>query len=405
MLLGFAVGIAVGKASKPEIQPLQPATRAISKEKDREKARLLASLDEFRNALIEKEQIAASLRAEIEEVRGKLLPPLSAEDEKWLKERQEDDKRIQRWKRVSERKKELMTKICQRKDKVLRAEGLDDMASLLDSDAADDVLVGIETLKDLLLGGHRRFEMERFKPPVLAALTHEDWEIRQQALEYWRLRYFGEEAAGIALGMVNDPNARVEHEAFYCLWSSGAMERNENIAQSLRGLLLDEDKQNRTEALWHISNLARAPCYGPEQPQRGYDYYGELEDLVMELSRGADSAQDVLEFWWRREALSEEALGRAAEILAATDPDEHFELLHRDPVSPEMRELACRHYFRVVRESLDSGGRLDALWWLQRTGDKSLIPELEALAGSDEAEGIKSQLEEAIRHLELYGRK
>jgi len=405
ILLGFAVGMAIGKAGKSEIQPRRPRTEAHGEERGSDRSRLLASLQRFQNDLAEKERIALSLRAEIEEVRDKLLPPLTPEDEKWLKERQGEDKRTQRWKRVSERKKELKRKILQRRDKVLRADGLDEMASLFESEDADDVLVAIETLKDLLLGRHPRFDRERFKPLVLAALMHEDWEIREQALEYVHFAYFGEEAAAIALGMVNDSHPKVKHEAFFCLWPSGAMERHQEIAQSLRALLHSEDKENRSAALWHISNLAEAHRYGPEQPERGYDYYSEMKDLVMELSRDPESEEDVLEFWWRRRALSEEALERSAEILAATDPDKPFDLLHRDPVSLEMRELACRHYFRVLRESLDTGLRLDALSWLERTRDKSLVPELKAVAASQDAEGIERQLEQAIKRLELYGRE
>jgi hypothetical protein len=405
-LTGFAVGMAIGRATKPKTQPHQPVVATTKKEADPQRSRLLASLEALRNTLSEKEQTADDLRAGIEEVQAKLLPPLSPEDEKWLKERQKEDRRNQRWKRVLEQKKQLKTKIRQRRDKVVRADGLDEMTSLFESEDPDDVLVAIETLRDLLFDGPR-FDRERFKPLVLAALAHEDWEIRQQAIEYVGFAYFGEEAAGLALGMIEDTHPRVKHQAFDCLWScgAGAMERHEDIAQSLRALLHSEDKEDQSAALWHIYELARAVAYRHGQPGTAYDYYGEMEERVMELSRDPELEGDLLGFWWRRRTLSKEALERSAEILAATDPDKRFDLLHQNPVSPEMRELACRHYFRVLTESLETGPRLDALAWLARTGDKSLVPELQAIAASEDAEGIGGQLEQAIKRLELYGRE
>lgn len=418
MLLGFAVEIAIGKARKPEVQPRQPVTRAISKEKDREKARLLASLEAFRNALTEKEQIAAGLRAEIEEVRGKLLPPLSPEDEKWLRQEQKERGYVQRWDPIGKRGEELLKKILQRKDKALREEALDEVESLLENDKAEDKLVGLWTLRNILF--ERPFDKERFRPLVVAALDHEDWEVRQYALEHlgylgysdypWTDRPERREAAEVALRMVNDPDTRVKSTALRLLADFGGKERDEGIAKALTSLLQDGSEESVSMALWAIRDLAYdrfsyTPVYEGDRwmgvPDKRHDYYEEMRQEVIEASRNPETQERVLKFWWGKETLDKEELERAGEILNGVNPDEYFRVATETyPACPELRKLAYDYYLRVIRESLDRQQRWTAVSRLEQTGDKSLIPELKALAASEDAEGIERGIEDAIKHLE-----
>ncbi len=415
-LTGFAVGMAIGKATNPEIQPRQPVVATTKKEDDPQSPRLLASLQTLRNTLSEKEQTADDLRAEIEEVQAKLLPPLSPEDEKWLRQEQEERRMSQRWTPLWKRKDELLKKILQRKDKALRAEGFDDLASLLESDKAEDKLVGLATLSGVLFEG-AQFDRERFKPAVLDALSDEDWEVRDRALGYiGYLAWMGgdkEETARFALSMVNDPHPRVKERALGFLIEFGGRERNENIAKALRSLLQDGAEGSVSSALWAIDGLrydkyrgrmVHANGLGMWVPEEGYDYYDEMKELVVEASRNPDSAESVLKFWWGRGGLDEDMLQRAAEILRNADPDERFDISEWPPECAELRELAYDHYFRVIRESLDQNRRLIAISRLERTEDESLIPELKSLAASEDAEGIERRLEDAIKRLERHGR-
>jgi len=413
---GFAIGVAIGSARKSSFQPA-PSQREPPKTPSPDRS-LFTSLEKFRNALKEKENLAASLRAEIEEVRGKLLPPLTPEDEKWLKERE------RRWPRshsVREKCRELEDRILQRKDKALRAKALDEVASLMKSEDANDVLLGLGALCDVflerinLVGSptvQQQFDKERFKPLVLAALDHQEWEVRYQALQYVRwLGWTGERqmAADVALRMMGDPEFEVQADALSIFEELGDRQKGEEVAASLKVLLQDEDKERRSRALGAISSLADERSYPVIQqdgrvvwlPEKGYDYYDELKDLVMEASRNPESAQDVLKFWWGRETLSNEEVERAAEILTSPNPDEYNEFRpESSPACPELRDAAYRYHFRVIRESLERWRRSNAVQSLERTEDTSLLPELKALAASEDAEGIERELENAINHLE-----
>ena len=415
LFAGFAVGIAVGKARKPEVQPRQPTTRTIPEDKDREEARLLASLDEFRNALTEKEQIAASLRAEIEDVRDKLLPPLSPEDEKWLKERREVDKDTQRFKACWKRSEDLTKKVLQRRDKVLREEGLDELESLLKTNSAEDKLVGLWTLSGIAFESDQ-FDVGRFKPLAQAALSHEDPQVRETALRYlgnqgWRGDKQG--AAETALMMVSDSDPRVKKTALRVLVEFGGRERNEDVAAALKSLLGEENGEITSIALQAMRDLSRESLYASvgegglpaRMPEKAYDYYEEMRQDVIEASRNPEMQEKVLEFWWGRQTLGKEELERAAEILNAMHPDQYYRVAYgSNAASPELREQAYGYYFRVIRESLDTQRRGWALFRLVSMEDKSLIPELRALAASEDAEGIEQHIEDSIKHVEQHGK-
>jgi len=415
LFAGFAVGIAIGKARDPEVEPRQPAAATTHTEKNREEARLLASLDEFRKSLAEKEQIAASLRAEIEEVRGKLLPPLSPEDEKWLKERQEEDKHTQRFKTCWKRSEELVKKVLQRRDKVLREEGLAELESLLKNSVAEDNLAGLWALGTIVFDNDR-LDKGRFKPLAQAALFHDDPQVRETALRYlgnegWRGDKQG--AAETALTMVSDPDVRVKTTALRILVEFGGRERNEDVAAALKSLLREENSEITSIALQATRDLSQESLYASvaegglpaRVAEKAYDYYEEMRHEVIEASRNAEAQEKVLTFWWGRQTLDKDELERAAEILNGVNPDEYFRVAYdSNPASPELREQAYGYYFRVIRESLDTQRRWMALSRLVSMDDKSLIPELRALAASEDAEGIEQGIADAIKHLEQHGK-
>ncbi len=416
VFLGFAIGMAIGGSKEPRLQARHP--RQAAAEKSEADRALAASLQRFQKTLAEKENLAASLRAEMEEVRGKLLPPLGAEDEKWLREREEEDSTTKRWGAIVPREKELLRKILQRKDKVLRAKGFDELASLLESEKAEDKLVGIITLNHVLYEG-LGFDKERFEPLVEAALRHEDWEVRERALDYvrglgWMDLGRWQVTAEVALRMVRDPHPRVKSEALGLLAQFGGSERSEDVAGALRSLLASGTEESVSTALWATGELAQDrsaygfPPAGDQvlpAPEKRYDYYPEMRELMMKASKNPDLADDVLKFWWGRQSLNEEEVRRAAEILEGTGPDGYVSLPEYAPTSAELRQLAYSHEFRVIRESVVDWIRSGALWRLERSGDKSLIPQLRALAASEDAEGLERRIEWAIERLERYGRQ
>lgn len=427
LVAGFAAGIAIGKARLPEVQRHQPVTRTIPDRKDREEARLLASLDEFRNALTEKEQIAAGLRAEIEEVRGKMLPPLSPEDEKWLNERQEEDKHRQRFKACWKRSEELAKRILQRRDKVLREEGLGELESLLKANSAENKLVGLLSLSRIAFEGSQ-FDADRFKPLAQAALTHDDPQVRETALQYlgdqgWHGDRQG--AAETALTMVTDTDPKVKKTALRILVQFGGRERNEDVVTALKSLLQEGDRENTSVALQTMRDLARESRYASvgegglqaRAPDKAYDCYEEMRQDVIAASRSPELQEEVLEFWWGRETLGKEELELGSEILNRVDPEDKLTVgygispdmysrvpYESNPASPELRQQANRYYLRVIRESLDSQRRWLAIIRLTDSKDKSLIPELKAIGASEDAEGIERGIENAIKHLEQDGK-
>jgi hypothetical protein len=412
VFLGFAIGMAIGGSKEPRVQPRYP--RQATAEQAEPDHALLASLQRFQGALAEKENLAASLRAEIEEARGKLLPPLTPDDEEWLAQELKEQKVSGRYARssaVRDKVRELEQRILQRKDKALRAKTLDEVASLLKGEDANDVLLGLAVLTNIFREGIE-FDKERFKPLVLAALDHEEREVRSEAFEY--VRYLGwagerEMAADVALRMMGDPEFEVRADALWYFDELGDREKHEEVAATLKALLKEEDKESRSVALGAIRSLADERTYpvfhqdGPVElvTRKGCDYYDELKEVVMEASKDPESAQDVLKFWWQRETLSREEVERAAEILASLNPDEYYEFRpDSSPACSELRDAAYRYHFRVIRESALRWGRSNAVQSLERTQDTSLLPELKALAVSEDAEGIERELQNAIEHLE-----
>ena len=60
-------------------------------------------------------------------------------------------------------------------------------------------------------------------------------------------------------------------------------------------------------------------------------------------------------------------------------------------------------YLRVVRESLSNGRRWQALKGLRELGDPWVIPALDEIARSPDAEGIEEELAKTIEQLQNVG--
>jgi len=131
----LAIGATTGGIKKDPGRSRQAPEKTEGKRQaSKEIPVLLASLEKFRTALVEKEKKIGDLEAELAQVRAKLPPPLTPEEEKRKKEQDERRKRSERWRELNEKSKELREKILQRKDKALRAQGLEELAALLQSD-------------------------------------------------------------------------------------------------------------------------------------------------------------------------------------------------------------------------------------------------------------------------------
>ncbi|NQT85049.1 hypothetical protein HQ563_18685, partial [bacterium] len=203
----FAIGATVGRRKKPEIHSREaPEKTEGKKQASKEIPVLLASLEKFRTALVEKEKKIGDLEAELAQVRAKLPPPLTPEEEKRKKEQDERRKRSERWRELNEKSKELREKILQRKDKALRAQGLEELAALLQSDDPEEALLGLRALPSIRT---IPCDKERFKPYVLAALADDDADVRSAAFHCLYTVCSGDEQLDIMVSLVNDPSPEI----------------------------------------------------------------------------------------------------------------------------------------------------------------------------------------------------
>ncbi len=396
----FGVGVCIGKPRRPLSDQPHPAAETASRKSAPDRA-LLASVENSRNALSERERIASSLKAEIAGVWAK-LSPLSPKEEKWRKEWEEERATRKLYDAIREREKELIRRILQRKDKALRVAAFDEVASLLQSERREDVLLGVLTLLGVFPGGIE-FDKERFKPQVLAALGHGDLEVRYYALQYLGWAYMGQEAAEIALSVVNDPDPRIRCEALERVAWFGGKDRREETASALKTLLQDKNGENRSWALSLVDRLRYAPSFTAEPVAQAYDYYEEMEELVVDVSKDPESTRRVLEFWCGREKLGKDAIQRFTEILEQPYDESQGSVLPYVPHWQELRPLAYRYYLRTLREALEYQPRSESLRILGDTRDKSLLPELEAIAQTGDAEGIEQELADTINRLRRFG--
>lgn len=80
----FAVGVCIPKPRRPMSAPPQQAAKTASRKPETDRA-ILATLQRFRTAPFEKEQVAFNVKSEIADVRTKLPPSLTPEDERLRK--------------------------------------------------------------------------------------------------------------------------------------------------------------------------------------------------------------------------------------------------------------------------------------------------------------------------------
>jgi HEAT repeat protein len=391
MCAGFVVGAAVGKNRKPEgTRRLRTVESEDKRQVSEHVQRLVESLDSFRKALAEKENRVTELERELAEVRGMLPPPLSAEEQKEQEEYndwREKRKSRERSQAMYEKSKELRKKILQRKDPALRQQGLLELEALVKSDQAEDLLVGLTTL--WRLWGFE-FEKEGLKPHVLAALKYDNVEVRKAAMNCLGALCSGEEQRDTALSMLRDPSPELRLEA---VWLAGN-ERNEEVASTLKALLQDEDNSVKKEVLDELWRHHFA-----------YDYGTEIENVVIELSKDPELTDAAWEWMCRRGPTSAPMAQRLIEMQS--ERRSGYQLLDsiRRNVSDEARPIATGFCLQLVRESIEPWERQRAVEKLRELGDPSVIPELEAIARSPDAEGIEQELARTIEQLRNPGKE
>lgn len=396
----FAIGWSVSTARSRQVPSRRPASPPEAEELTAQDiSALQSSLNSFTRVLAEKERRIPELEAELAELRAKLPPPLSSMEKEWRKEWEERYMRQKRYVEeggleLYEGQHELQKRIHQRRDKALRAKGLEDLAALMESNSAADVLRGLRIFGSIdfeAIGEERGAH----KPQLLGALKDYDAEVRKTALEYLAGMFSKADAFELALNMLDDPSPEVRLSVRRQLMYSSGAERNEHVAAALKDLLRDENDDVRRGAVWQVSRLGRD----------GYDYSGEVEDLLIAASRDSDVAGEVLALWRDQETLSEKVTERVVEILNAPYDEEKMEVLLKAPRCEALRTQAIQAYMRILTECLDLRTCQQALQELLWFRDTSLIGQLEEIAGSFHAEGIERELAHTIQSLKRYSER
>lgn len=380
---GFVIGATVGKSRKPEAVSVAPSTATKDKGTDGERVTaLVASLEKYRLELAGRENEVQELREELADAIQRIPPPLTPEEEQKRKEEIEKQKREKRGEARHEKSKDLQTRIVQRKDSALRAAALDELAALLTSDDPEDVMVGLLTIPEL---GRINFDKERFRPGVVAALKHEDGEVRGCALVSMLAVSAEDETLHALVTMAQDPSVEVRDRVTDMLTGLFWGETSETVMSALRSLVRDENGRIRgiaLEALW----------------ERGGDA-GEIENLAIEFSKEPEHADDMIEWLSRREPVNLKITQRLIEMYreGRSGPDR---MVWADrSFSEQARPVAAGFFLSVARESIDYWERRNALTGLARISDASALPELEAIARSPDAEGIENHLADTIEEI------
>lgn len=389
---GFLVGATVGKGGRPE-----PAATPATRDSEAERAHaqqltlLRASLEEYRAALAKKEDEVRDLQTELAQVGEKLLPSFTpdegkgrAEYEEW----KEGRRRSERSDKLREKTRDLRNKILQRKDPALRQQGLLELEALVKSDDPEDVLLGLTALPQLI---HIKFDRDKLRPYVLCALQNENEEVRAAALECLGGAYRVEDHFDALLQMLTDPSDQVRSSAAWWVALAGRDDRKDEAVAALQSLLHDENKWFRVVAVHVLSDYL--------------DAGQEVEDAAIEMSRDREVADGML--WWlrRRDNISEKVAQRLIETYdegyrKRGYDGEHYEMdwVGRR-VSEDAKPMVVDFCVRVLRESVVHDERTGALAGLQGLGDASVIPELEVMANTPDAEGIEDDLVKTIGYL------
>ncbi len=396
--MAVACGMKVGRARVPRSVPTTAPAMVKQQGEAPSPSNLVAQIDEVREAIRVKEIKVQRLRQEMDAVKSQMRPPLSPELEKELKERLQRRKDDEARATEEDRGDVLRRKIVQRKDKALREMGLAELMAVLGSGNPDDRETGLAVLRGL---GAIPFDKEKFRPYVVAALSDERASIRRQAVECLGMVCPYEETMEIAARMAKDADRDVRLWAAFQLNGSSAPEHKALGASALRSVLLEGDREVRRLILHTFRPL-------PE----------ELDDVVVRLL-GEEEHQSILaqKLHDDRQTIGAPIVRRLAEMYdEGTSPETIMMFLDpgrvhvgdaKDPerrqgqpcLSEEVKPVVRDIYLRTIRDSLSRGTRWQALEGLRELGDASVIPYLDEIARSEEAEGIEKELAETIERL------
>ncbi len=392
-LAGFVIGATVGKNEKSEMLVQRPTANVERKEPESDEVRaLLASIEEWQSVLAEKAGKARELETELAEVEAKLPPPPTPQELEKQREEEEKRKRDERRKAREEKSKKLRTKILQRRDKALRAEGLTELAALLQSGDIEEFLVGLMSLSRV---SSIDFDKKGFRAQILAAINHEDSEVRCRGADCLTVVCDDEEAKDIIFQLASDPSADVRNRILWRLGWAGMGGRQEEVVSLLRKLLHDDDKNVRRGAFQQLSQFP--PLTEALAP-------GELEDMAIVMSRDEENRDEAVRWLRGRREISENVARRLVELYEEVERgSSRLDLVTHRGLSEEAKPIAAELCLRVLRDSIEYGERLRALNGLGNIGDVSVLPELEEIARGPDAEGIEKQLAETIERLRMLG--
>jgi len=376
MCTAFALGVAIGglRTRGAEMVAEGPGAGSESRLRRSEEVRaLLAARRSLRSDLASKDRKILELETELAELREKSFAPLGPGQKKW-----QDARR--RW----ARKEKVWKKIFQWRDKAARQEGLEELAALLQSNDAEDLLVGWSTLyraREYVPGP------EKFKPQFLRAVKHEDPAVRLAALECGGLFCSGDEIRDIVFSLARDPSPWVRRKMVDRLvwYRRQPGERSEEAASLYNELLQDEDAGVKDRARYVVV-------------LRGSD--AEAENMLMELSRDPASA-GVVQKWASRASRISERLAQRLVELYDEQPGGYGALeWTKRKLSDDAKPIASGLCMRILRDSIEPEERRQVLDALERVGDSSVVPELMTIAASEDAEGIEEELARTIERLQ-----
>jgi hypothetical protein len=141
-----------------------------------------------------------------------------------------------------------------------------------------------------------------------------------------------------------------------------------------------------------------------EALRRWPEYAEEMDDLMIELSRDSERADEMMERMASRGTASAKVVRRLVEMLedglGGYGVGYCLFRLGRGRLADDAKPIVMDYCLRTLTESLDHSGRHQALETLKRIGDVWVLPELEEIARSVDAEGIEEELARTIETLE-----
>jgi len=382
----LAVGIMVGGMWKQMLEAPsgKPVDGMDSSAALADRARTLQAInDRLREELAGKEWRIATLEDEIEAVREGLPSPFAPEEQKDRREREERLKRKEWRKSIDEKANELRTKILQRRDKALRQEGLAELDKLVQSDDAEELIVGLTAfrrLPDFIL--HKK----SYRTHVLTALQHEDPEARFAAVLCLYYVCSKEENLDTFVSLTGDPSPKVRGRAVAVVGQYAGNERNERVSTVLEKLLHDADVSVGREALKGLSSP-------------GYDYREEMEDLVIELSRDPETREQAHICLSEMKTIDAKVAQRLVELYDSGRGWSYSSEWMDSSFTDDARPIACRFCLDLVWGNVTRWEKEKGLECLQRIGDVSVLRELETVERSPAAEGIEDVLTRTIESL------